>query len=70
MLVMIIGCIGCISVFIFPDYWAIGLGVEILLNGCLSFMIIKHARSNESKRFISLGSEYVIQRSSSYLLGL
>lgn len=55
MLVMIIGCVGCISAFIFPNYWAIGLGVEILLNGCLSFMIIKHARSNESKRFISLG---------------
>ena len=53
--VMTVGFIGCIAAFLFPNYWAIGLGVEIILTGCLSFMMIKHARTSESDRFKNLG---------------
>ena len=54
-IVLLIGCIGCIAAFVFQDYWAIGLGVEILLNGCLCFAMMKRTRNSERKTFSSLG---------------
>lgn len=56
--VMFIGCIGCIAAYIFPKYWAIGLGMEFVSNGFLAFLIKRITRESE-KEFFSLLSRSV-----------
>ena len=69
-LLVIAGVFLCFAAYVFIRFWAVWLGIEILLFGCITWIISTRVRRDEKEHFIKLATSTFVSGSITVILGI